>query len=806
MKTRPRLLRIGKCLLVALLACQSHLPATLAQPVPSKSPGSTHLFPAGGRIGSSLQVRVGAECIPPRTRFQLNDPRITSPALLEQRLTSLGEDSPRRAPTEIPITYPREWASQINIPENMDPGIVYWKLSCAAGGTPWRPFIVGTLPEFVETESNSTLETAHPVTTPVTLNGQIHGERDVDYYRVDLETDQLLVCEVMAGRIGSRLDPVVEILNSAGEQVQVTTCHVGTDPVIALRAPEAGSYLLRISNISFHGSPSHIYRLNLTHKPFVQAVFPRAGQAGTEQELDFLLLDGTPSGSHTRQRVTLPVQNKAGQTSFEHPLVTPWQLTTIAVTPGTHHREKEPNNSQAKAMPILPGHTVHGQFSEATDQDWFRLSAKKGMTYSISCQGVAPLHQANPSITIHDLDGKKLKEVRSIETNGRLQVDWQASRDEELLLRVRDLRFGARGDFSLIYQLNIAPAVTDFQLHVPANYVQLLQGGKTTVDLEVTRSGKSTEPITITAMNLPAGVQLEKLEIAPGKKLAKMQFTAKEDAVAKGLAIQVMGTRTVDNVSQQRMATTGHLGVDAEGRSVGPPTLNQIPFTVLHKPIFRIFCSEAYLYAYRGSVFPYLMEVERQAGFKGKIILQIGDRQNRDLDGIEMHEIEIPATNKEVLLPIYLPETMHINIQSQSQLYCQGFATFTDQHGQPQAFLAVSEKRNMLRTLPPVVKLKSLDQPITCHPGQSLDIRLQLERTSNFTGPMTFNLLADPTKSGCSLKPVTIPANENVITCQVEIGQITGTRKLTLRAAGQMAGQTVITETQLHLQIIKQRP
>ncbi|MFP6620264.1 MAG: hypothetical protein VB877_13030 [Pirellulaceae bacterium] len=804
MKTRPPLWRIGKWLLVALLICESHL--ALAQPVPSKSPGSTHLFPAGGRIGSSLQVRVGAECIPPGTHFQLNDPRITSPALLQQRLANRGEESPRRAPTETPITYPREWASQVNIPDNMDPGIVYWKLSCAAGGTPWRPFIVGTLPEFVETESNSTLETAHAVTTPVTLNGQIHGERDVDYYRVDLETDQLLVCEMMAGRIGSRLDPVVEILNSAGEKVQVTTCHVGTDPVIALRAPEAGSYLLRISNISFHGSASHVYRLNLTHKPFVQAVFPRGGQAGTDQELDFLLLDGTPEGSHARQRVNLPARNNTGQTSFEYPLVTPWQSSSITVTSGAHQREKEPNDSQADAMPMLPGETVHGQFSQTTDQDWFRLSVKKGIAYSITCQGVAPLHQANPIMTVHDVAGKKLKEISSIETNGRLQLHWNASRDEDLLLRVRDLRFGVRGDFSLIYQLNVVPAVTDFQLHIPTNHVQVLQGGKTTVDLEITRSGKSSEPITVTATNLPAGVQLEKLEISPGKTLAKMVFSAKEDAAAKGLDIQVRGTRTINNASQQRLATIGHLGVDAEGRSVGTPTLNQIPFTVLHKPIFRIYCSEAYLYAYRGSVFPYLMEVERQAGFQGKIVLQIGDRQNRDLDGIEMHEIEIPATNKEVLLPIYLPETMHINIQSQSQLYCQGFASFTDQHGQQQSFLAVSEKRNMLRTLPPVVKLKSSDQPITCHTGQSLAVRLQLERTSNFPGPMTVSLLADPIKSGCSLKPATIPGNANEITCQVQIGQITGTRKLTFRAAGQMAGQTVITETQIHLQIIKKTP
>ena len=98
------------------------------------------------------------------------------------------------------------------------------------------------------------------------------------------------------------------------------------------------------------------------------------------------------------------------------------------------------------------------------------------------------------------------------------------------------------------------------------------------------------------------------------------------------------------------------------------------------------------------------MEIERLNGFDGEITIQIGDRQNRDLDGIEMIETVIPAGRSEFFLPIYLPETMHINVQSQSQLYSQAYALFQDVNGNEQSVLVLSEKRNMLRTLPPVVK------------------------------------------------------------------------------------------------------
>ncbi len=60
----------SKCGLLVLLGLQLLSAPTLllAQQVPS-DPTSTHIFPAGGRRGTTIAVRVGGECLPPLTKF-----------------------------------------------------------------------------------------------------------------------------------------------------------------------------------------------------------------------------------------------------------------------------------------------------------------------------------------------------------------------------------------------------------------------------------------------------------------------------------------------------------------------------------------------------------------------------------------------------------------------------------------------------------------------------------------------------------------------------------------------------------------
>ncbi len=151
-------------------------------------------------------------------------------------------------------------------------------------------------------------------------------------------------------------------------------------------------------------------------------------------------------------------------------------------------------------------------------------------------------------------------------------------------------------------------------------------------------------------------------------------------------------------------------------------------------------------------------------------------------------------------MPIYLPETMHINIQSQSQLYVQGHTAFTDRWGAKQSFLVVSEKRCMLRTMPPVVKFKAVDREILARPGETIEGRFELERTSNFSGPMDIELISPGPESGFSAAPARFEAGTTSTLIPVRCGRTIGDGVVTLefRAVGKLdSGATVISETTL---------
>ena len=292
-----------------------------SQPKPGSAPSSTHIYPAGAQRGTSVDVSIGGECLPPGAWFSVFWARRASLARAESvkverpRVDRKTHEACRRTRLsrrrggnrrKKPITYPKEWASRIAVDKSAQPGIVRWRLSCVQGGTVTRPFVIGELPEFLESESNSTIETANAVSLPVTVNGRIHGERDLDHFRFAAKPGQVVVCEVLAARLQSRLDPIITILDADGQPVATETIYVKNDPVIAFRATSAADYVLRIGNVSHHGDAAHVYRINISTKPFVRSTFPTGGTAGKQQTIEFRLMNGTNQPLIVKREIPYP--------------------------------------------------------------------------------------------------------------------------------------------------------------------------------------------------------------------------------------------------------------------------------------------------------------------------------------------------------------------------------------------------------------------------------------------------------------------------------------------------------------------
>ncbi|MEX0712471.1 MAG: hypothetical protein WD278_08985 [Pirellulales bacterium] len=761
-----------------------------AQPVPSREPSSTHIFPAGGQRGTVVNVLVGAECLPPAAHFHVLGEGVQAPAVLGDKVPGNNEPSPRRLPTEIPICYPKQWQSRIEIAADAPLGNRHWWLSCARGGTGIRTFVVGDLPEFIESESNSSPERAERVELPVTINGQIAGERDIDYFVFSAREGEVITCDVAAARLGSPLEAVVELRGADGRRLSVDEWRVGSDPVLALRAPANGDYLLLISNLGVHGGPAHVYRVTLGRAAYRAFAFPPGGRQGESREVEFFSLTG--DGSFTTVREMVQFDSRAGQFWWRggRPDTNP---VLLEAGDTREHVESEGNDSAASAELLELPVNVSGRFGSADDEDWFAFHAGAGPAVSIACRAFPPWLDALPCLELYGAEGAVLAACRSVDgPDGVCRLEWSAPVEGVYQVRVRDMGQHVRGGPQFVYRLSLETGRPDFSLMAGADVVNLVQGERAELEVRAARSGGFAGAIECSIEGLEEGVRCEPVQIAADQGSVKLAFTAEVDARPGDMLLRVVG-RAVDNPELTRFAAVRHLGCDAEGIAIDSPTIDRLHLTVQHRPVFRLFCNEAYQYAHRGTVYPYAVEVERLAGFEGPITLQLGDRQNRDLDGIEFWEVVVPPGTTRGNLPVYLPETMHINVQSQSQVYAQGYALFTDRRGQQQSQLIVSEKRCMLRTLPTVARLVARERELVAEAGGSVECHFELERTPAFTGPMRIELVDPASGCGMTADPVMIAPGETAATLTIHLaGDAPARSLLRFRGTGQMPGTVAV--------------
>ena len=148
---------------------------------------------------------------------------------------------------------------------------------------------------------------------------------------------------------------------------------------------------------------------------------------------------------------------------------------------------------------------------------------------------------------------------------------------------------------------------------------------------------------------------------------------------------------------------------------------------------------------------------------------------------------------------------MHASVQHHCRPYSQAWATFTDKWGQQQSMLSICDKRNMIRTMPTVVKLKTLDDHVAARPGATVRCQLVLDRTANFDGAMDVELVEPETRSGFLAERVRIEPGQTRAEVSVRIGdsaRCPTDLSFKFRAVGQLREDvTVISEVAVPVRI-----
>lgn len=210
------------------------------------------VYPAGGRIGSSMKVRF----IEPDASFE----------------------------------------EEVKLPESEDEN--YSLLATTQEPAPSGNFFrLVSFDNVLEVEPNNELANAtvsDARTQSVALNGIIDEPGDVDFFKLTLKKGQQIEVETFAQSLGSPLDSVVNVLNAKGGNVANNDDGGGRrrlDSKVKVNVPEDGDYFVRITDHLGRGGPNYVYRIELIN---------------SEPVLAFSSPNYTVNDSHYRQFLAIP--------------------------------------------------------------------------------------------------------------------------------------------------------------------------------------------------------------------------------------------------------------------------------------------------------------------------------------------------------------------------------------------------------------------------------------------------------------------------------------------------------------------
>jgi hypothetical protein len=436
----------------------------------------------------------------------------------------------------------------------------------------------------------------------------------------------------------------------------------------------------------------------------------------------------------------------------------------------------DPGDERRLTVPAVLTSTLVTKFGE----ERFRVTGKAGEVWTIAASGEKTGSQVDPAVTVLDGDGKQL--ARADDTTGSTDavLEFKVPADGDYEFVVSDIS-GSSGSPTATYELSIQHSAADFQIST-AEKIDVLIGGKATLQLNVVRQGGFTDPIDVALVGLPDGVTVaEDLQVPAKQTSLKVELQVAEDAAAIAKMVSVEGHAVVGEQSMRRAAepvlvcTTikPPFSIDAEGQD-----------DVTKWP--------------RGTTFPAPVLISRDPGFTGEILLEMTSKQGRHRQGISGPDMPVGPNVTRVLYPVFLPEWLETT--RTSRMVVNGVAQVADPKGNVR--YSVSKQKTRMGFLPIGAMLKiSADQTeFEVGPDARLVIPVTISRDESLDQPLTLSLVSGASQSLPFSAASQIYAND-VTRCDFVIdmnpSSITESEyTLTIRASLLQDGQyPVISET-----------
>lgn len=461
----------------------------------------------------------------------------------------------------------------------------------AEGASAPRFLILSPNPQRAEVEPNDSAATAQPLTgLPTEVNGRLEKNGDVDNYSIDLRAGQTLVARLEAYTLQSPLDPVLRLLDARGVQVAWNHDEVRSlDPLLVHRVESTGPHVLQVfgfaypadSDLRFSGSPKGVYRLHATTDPVPRHTWPLGVGRSVDTRVGWAAWGSNAPGARTFEVMASAVRSAA---DF-HEVRLPGQagIVEVPVGDGPEGLESEPNDTAASAGRLEIPSAVSGDLDRPGDEDRYRVAARKGEALRLEVRASGLGFPLDAWLRIEDGSGKEL--ARNDDAGGADPVlDWTAPETGDCFVVVGNLL--QRGGLDQRYRLSVAPPRPAWSATVPESSLVLVPGRTNEWKVAVERRHGSAERLRVSVRGLPAGVQVEPVEVPEKGTEAVLRWVAATNAgpFSGPIHVQVAGPDRVEEARFPLVSAGENNGVPQGFRRLVLESVRRLWLTVAVPP------------------------------------------------------------------------------------------------------------------------------------------------------------------------------------------------------------------------------
>lgn len=455
-------------LLSSLCLCVSVVSSEAAPPT------ITYLYPAGAQRGTSVEVTAAG---------------------------TLGDSAKVWASGKGVTAEVAKGKLNVTVARDAGPGRYWLRAYNAEGASPLRPFVVGTLPEVTETESNDDVKKPQVVEGNAVINGKLEKSGDVDCFAVQLKKGQTLVASLEAnGTLRSPMDGMLQVLSPDGFVLDENNDFRGLDPQVAFTATKDGTHLVRAyafpaqpdASIRYFGSDACVYRLTLTTGPFADFAVPLAVSADGKGEV------GARGWNLAPESRKLTVVFEPGEPFAT--LFSPSQANVLRL-----RNESHPVFAKVAGAP-KPPFSATGSIESPRGEATITFAGRKGQALTVQVESRSLGLPVNPVVRLLDKNGTLLTRAEPGKLNGDAALTYTPTSDGVITAAVSDLYRGGGPRHAFLLRVLTEP---DYELSVTADRFTLAPGKPTAIPVKVTRLRGFKEPVELAAEGLPDSVKVE---------------------------------------------------------------------------------------------------------------------------------------------------------------------------------------------------------------------------------------------------------------------------------------------------------